>query len=88
MPDDDCLIAIKIWTAPHPLHFIYVVDWGYRVKALGQAEGNLPSKGVELSGPILLCPSRTPLKKDISEKYCPFKIIKGCCSFSDHTEII
>ncbi len=26
--------------------------------ALGQAEGNLPSGGVELSGPIILCPSR------------------------------
>ncbi len=33
LPDDDCLIAIKIWSAPHVLPYIFVVDWGSRVKA-------------------------------------------------------
>jgi hypothetical protein len=32
LPDDDCLIAIKIWTAPHPLPYIFVVDWGSGAK--------------------------------------------------------
>jgi hypothetical protein len=32
LPDDDCLIAIKIWTTPHSLPYI-VVDSESRAKA-------------------------------------------------------
>jgi hypothetical protein len=36
LSDDDCLIAIKIWSAPHLLPYIFVVDWGSRAMVISK----------------------------------------------------
>jgi hypothetical protein len=37
LPDDDCLIAIKILSAPHLLPYIFVVEWGSRSRLVASS---------------------------------------------------